>query len=68
MTSEPNKSKKPSASSLINSQENMRWLAKAKVIFDKLFRRKAFLHNYTSVGMDEMEFTDAQSYIDEIIS
>lgn len=33
-----------------------------------MFRRKAFLHWYTSEGMDEMEFTDAATNIDDLIS
>ena len=32
------------------------------------FRRKAFLHWYTSEGMDEMEFTEAESNIHDIIA
>ena len=29
--------------------------------FSSMFRRKAFLHWYTSEGMDEMEFTEADN-------
>ena len=29
--------------------------------FSAMFRRKAFLHWYTGEGMDEMEFTEAES-------
>merc|ERR1740139_1925214 len=29
--------------------------------FTAMFRRKAFLHWYTTEGMDEMEFTEAES-------
>ncbi len=29
--------------------------------FTAMFRRKAFLHWYTGEGMDEMEFTEAES-------
>ena len=29
--------------------------------FTSMFRRKAFLHWYTGEGMDEMEFTEAES-------
>lgn len=29
--------------------------------FSMMFRRKAFLHWYTGEGMDEMEFTEAES-------
>merc|ERR1712228_231459 len=31
--------------------------------FTAMFRRKAFLHWYTGEGMDEMEFTEAESSI-----
>merc|ERR1712059_29869 len=36
--------------------------------FAVMFRRKAFLHWYTSEGMDEMEFTEAESNINDLIS
>ena len=34
---------------------------RVSVQFTAMFRRKAFLHWYTSEGMDEMEFTEAES-------
>ena len=34
--------------------------------FNKLFRRKAFLHYFTTEGMDEMEFTEAESNFDDL--
>jgi tubulin beta len=33
-----------------------------------MLRRKAFLHWYTVEGMDEMEFTEAESSINDLIS
>ena len=33
-----------------------------------MFRRKAFLHWYTGEGMDEMEFTEAESNLRDLIS
>lgn len=36
--------------------------------FSVMFRRKAFLHWYTGEGMDEMEFTEAESDINDLIS
>jgi tubulin beta len=36
--------------------------------FTAMFRRKAFLHWYTSEGMDEMEFTEAESNMNDLIS
>mmetsp|Transcript_17192 Transcript_17192/g.35469 ORF Transcript_17192/g.35469 Transcript_17192/m.35469 type:complete len:442 (-) Transcript_17192:584-1909(-) len=36
--------------------------------FSLMFRRKAFLHWYTGEGMDEMEFTEAESNLNDLIS
>ncbi|KAJ1932603.1 Tubulin beta chain (Beta tubulin), partial [Linderina pennispora] len=36
--------------------------------FSKLFRRKAFLHWFTDEGMDEMEFTEAESNLNDLIN
>ncbi|PWN95469.1 putative tubulin beta chain [Tilletiopsis washingtonensis] len=36
--------------------------------FALMFRRKAFLHWYTGEGMDEMEFTEAESNLMDLIS
>jgi tubulin beta len=36
--------------------------------FKSMFRRKAFLHWYTGEGMDEMEFTEAESNINDLVS
>lgn len=36
--------------------------------FSAMFRRKAFLHWYTMEGMDEMEFTEAESNINDLIA
>merc|ERR1719378_2013677 len=36
--------------------------------FTAMFRRKAFLHWYTREGMDEMEFTEAESNMNDLIS
>jgi tubulin beta len=35
--------------------------------FTAMFRRKAFLHWYTGEGMDEMEFTEAESNLNDLI-
>merc|ERR1712025_201962 len=34
----------------------------------EMFRRKAFLHWYTGEGMDEMEFTEAESNMNDLVS
>ena len=36
--------------------------------FEAMFRRKAFLHWYTGEGMDEIEFTEAESNMNDLIS
>jgi tubulin beta len=36
--------------------------------FGAMFRRKAFLHWYTGEGMDEMEFTEAESNMNDLVS
>ncbi|ROT66873.1 putative tubulin beta-2 chain-like [Penaeus vannamei] len=35
--------------------------------FSAMFRRKAFLHWYTGEGMDEMEFTEAESNMNDLL-
>ena len=32
-----------------------------------LFRKKAFVHNYTGEGMDEMEFCEAESNVNDLV-
>jgi len=36
--------------------------------FKAMFKRKAFLHWYTGEGMDEMEFTEAESNMNDLVS
>lgn len=36
--------------------------------FTSMFRRKAFLHWFTGEGMDEMEFTEAESNMNDLVS
>lgn len=36
--------------------------------FSAMFRRKAFLHWYLAEGMDEMEFTEAESNMNDLVS
>ncbi|XP_054641607.1 tubulin beta-1 chain isoform X1 [Dunckerocampus dactyliophorus] len=36
--------------------------------FSLMFRRKAFLHWYTGEGMDELEFTEAESNLSDLVS
>jgi tubulin beta len=36
--------------------------------FTAMFRRKAFLHWYTGEGMDELEFSEAESNLNDLLS
>jgi hypothetical protein len=36
--------------------------------FTAMFRRKAFLHWYTGEGMDEMEFTEAEANMNDLVA
>jgi len=36
--------------------------------FTSMFRRKAWIHWYTSEGMDEMEFTEAEANMHDLVS
>jgi len=36
--------------------------------FSKMFKRKAFVHLYTNEGMEEMEFTEAESNMNDLIA
>jgi tubulin beta len=35
--------------------------------FTAMFRHRAFLHYYTGEGMDDMEFTEAESIMNELV-
>jgi tubulin beta len=36
--------------------------------FAKMFRKKAFAHGYTSEGIDELEFAEAESNLSDLQS
>ena len=46
-------------------QENMKHITQN---FSSLYRKKAFLHWYTAEGMDEMEITEAESDLNDLVS
>ncbi len=48
-----------------STQQN---LIKICEIFTSVFRRKAFIHHYIAEGLDEMEFTECESMINDLIS
>ena len=43
-------------------------ISDVKHCLSAMFRRKAFLHWYTGEGMDEMEFTEAESNMNDLVS
>merc|ERR1711941_25759 len=50
---------------MLNVQDMFKRVAEQ---FTAMFRRKAFLHWYTGEGMDEMEFTEAESNTNDLVS
>jgi len=51
-----------------NSTSIMEMFKRVIEQFTLMFRRKAFLHWYTGEGMDEMEFTEAESNLNDLVS
>jgi len=59
---------KLSVTFLGNSTSIMEMFKRVIEQFTLMFRRKAFLHWYTGEGMDEMEFTEAESNLNDLVS
>lgn len=59
---------KMSATFIGNSTAVQEMFKRVSEQFGKLFKRKAFLHLYTGEGMDEMEFTEAESNMNDLVS
>lgn len=59
---------KMSATFIGNSTAVQEMFRRVSEQFGKLFKRKAFLHLYTGEGMDEMEFTEAESNMNDLVS
>ncbi|KAF4373066.1 hypothetical protein F8388_019248 [Cannabis sativa] len=51
-----------------NADECMEMFRRVSEQFTAMFRRKAFLHWYTGEGMDEMEFTEAESNMNDLVA
>ena len=64
----PPRGLKMAATFIGNSTAIQELLSRISKQFTALFRRKAFLHTYTMEGMDEMEFTEAEANINDLIS
>ena len=64
----PPKGFKMSATFIGNSTSIQEIFKRVAEQFTAMFRKKAFLHWYTEEGMDEMEFTEAEFNINDLIS
>lgn len=64
----PPKGLKMSATFIGNSTAVQEMFKRVSEQFTAMFRRKAFLHWYTGEGMDEMEFTEAESNMNDLVS
>ena len=64
----PPKGLKMSATFIGNSTAIQEMFKRVGEQFTAMFRRKAFLHWYTGEGMDEMEFTEAESNMNDLVS
>merc|ERR1712110_29753 len=64
----PPKGLKMSSCFLGNSTAIQEMWKRVAEYFTAMFRRKAFLHWYTGEGMDEMEFTEAESNMNDLVS
>ncbi|KAK9465829.1 Tubulin/FtsZ, GTPase domain-containing protein [Lipomyces arxii] len=59
---------KTSATFIGNSTAIQELFLRTSGQFSAMFRRKAFLHWYTGEGMDEMEFTEAEGNLNDLIA
>ncbi|CDZ98181.1 tubulin beta chain [Phaffia rhodozyma] len=59
---------KQSATFIGNSTAIQELFKRSHSQFSAMFRRKAYLHWYTGEGMDELEFTEAESNILDLVS
>merc|ERR1712017_47307 len=64
----PPKGLKMAVAFLGNSTAIQEMFKRVAEFFTAMFRRKAFLHWYTGEGMDEMEFTEAESNMNDLVS
>ena len=64
----PPRGLKMSVTFIGNSTAIMELFKRVNDQFTSMFRRKAFLHWYTGEGMDDMEFTEAESNMNDLVS
>ncbi|GLB44875.1 putative tubulin is the major constituent of microtubules [Lyophyllum shimeji] len=68
LVSVPPVGQKQSATALSNSTAVQEVFKRTADTFASMFKRKAFLHWYTGEGMDDMEFSEAESNTQDLIS
>lgn len=57
------------SSTFISNTTAIQWpLKRLSENFTAMFKRKAFLHHYTGEGMDQMEFIEAESNMNDLVS
>jgi tubulin beta len=64
----PHRGLKMSATLIGNSTAIQEVFKRVGEQFSVMFRRKAFLHYYTQEGMDEMEYVEAESNMNDLVS
>ncbi|KAF7314380.1 Tubulin beta chain [Mycena kentingensis (nom. inval.)] len=64
----PPKGRKMSVTFIANSTAIQELFQRVNEQFRVMFKRKAFLHWYTEEGMDEMEFTEAESNMQDLVA
>ncbi|RKP14862.1 alpha-beta tubulin [Piptocephalis cylindrospora] len=64
----PPKGLKMSATFIGNNTAIQELFKRVNDQFTSMFRRKAYIHWYTGEGMDEMEFTEAESNMNDLVS
>ncbi|KAF7299120.1 Tubulin beta chain [Mycena indigotica] len=60
--------RKMSVTFIANSTAIQQLFQRVNEQFKAMFKRKAFLHWYTGEGMDEMEFTEAESNMQDLVA
>ncbi|KIJ50886.1 hypothetical protein M422DRAFT_65542 [Sphaerobolus stellatus SS14] len=68
LCSVPPVGQKKAATALANTTAMQELFQRTMAQFKVMFRRKAFLHWYADEGMDEMEFTEAESNVLDLIA
>lgn len=67
LTSAPPKDTDLCATLVANTSAITRLFERVDVQFNKMFRRRAFLHWYTAEGMEETEFTEAEANVRDVM-